>query len=497
MNIVLADDERLPRLGLKSMIEELYPEQHSFIELTNGEELLLYVEDHTPDVIFLDIHMPKLSGLDAFAQFHTKDIPVVMLTGYAEFAYAQKALTYGAIDYILKPAALEDIQKVMEKIMQLKQKELSAYQKDYELECKKILDLYFSIQFIQQPKYVQPPYTVMIFYFDHDPKSSKKNNFDLLSTSLTALSEKYSFPCGCGFLPSGELIYITTGQLPRTLINHIPEDFQKLSSCLATGFVYYADSIEDLLRRISYVQKLESIHLCTSLGKCIFLDELTAKEAFLPLSTLLDKAILALQLQDSVNLHKALADLRNLKHGDALLSQCDISLARVFELTFHHPVETSSIAQLADSIQQMFLDIAVFSDSGRCYLTEAVYLHEVVARHHFLHMLHLSRAGRRSRQHGAADRRYFFRFEVTAFQQHQHHGRHRMVDGASVFLDGSDKIVTVDGFRQIDLCISQQEREQSEHKPEYMEKRRCLAQAVVFGELLSFTADVGGTQQIV
>ena len=206
MNIILADDERLPRLGLKSMIEELYPEQHSFIEVTNGEELLLYVEDHTPDVIFLDIHMPKLSGLDAFAQFHTKDIPVVMLTGYAEFAYAQKALTYGAIDYILKPAALEDIQKVMEKIMQLKQKEISAYQKDYELECKKILDLYFSIQFIQQPKYVQPPYTVMIFYFDHDPKSSKKNNFDLLSTSLTALSEKYSFPCGCGFLPSGELI---------------------------------------------------------------------------------------------------------------------------------------------------------------------------------------------------------------------------------------------------------------------------------------------------
>ena len=353
MNIILADDERLPRLGLKSMIEELYPEQHSFIEVTNGEELLLYVEDHTPDAIFLDIHMPKLSGLDAFAQFHTKDIPVVMLTGYAEFAYAQKALTYGAIDYILKPAALEDIQKVMEKIMQLKQKEISAYQKDYELECKKIIDLYFSIQFIQQPKYVQPPYTVRIFYFDHDPKSSKKNNFDLLSTSLTALSEKYSFPCGCGFLPSGELIYITTGQLPRTLITHIPEDFQKLSSCLATGFVYYADSIEDLLRRITYVQKLESIHLCTSLGKCMFLDELKEQETYLPLSTLLDKAILALQLQDSVTLHKTLSEMRNLENGDALLARCDASLARVFDLTFHHRIETSSIAQLTDSIQQL------------------------------------------------------------------------------------------------------------------------------------------------
>lgn len=354
MNIVLADDERLPRLGLKSMIEELYPEQHSFIEVTNGEELLVYVTDHTPDVIFLDIHMPKLSGLDAFAEFHTKDIPVVMLTGYAEFAYAQKALTYGAVEYLLKPAALEDIRKVMEKIMARKQKELALYQKDYELECKKILDLYFSIQFIQQPKYVQPPYTVMVFYFDHDPKSSKKNNFDLLSSSLAALSETHSFPCGCSFLPSGEFIYITSGQLPRTLIRPVPEDFQKLSSCLATGFVYYADSIEELLRRIRDVQHLESIRLCTSLGKCIFLDELKSQEVLLPLSSLLDKAILALQLQDSVTLHKALADLRNLKHGDALLSQCDTSLARVFELTFHRSIAPSSITQLADSIQQLY-----------------------------------------------------------------------------------------------------------------------------------------------
>ena len=75
MNIILADDERLPRLGLKSMIEELFPNQHTFIEITNGEELLLYVEQQTPDVIFLDIHMPKLSGLEAFSQFYQKKYP--------------------------------------------------------------------------------------------------------------------------------------------------------------------------------------------------------------------------------------------------------------------------------------------------------------------------------------------------------------------------------------------------------------------------------------
>lgn len=120
MNIILADDERLPRLGLKSMIEELFPNQHTFIEITNGEELLLYVEQQTPDVIFLDIHMPKLSGLEAFSQFYQKNIPVVMLTGYAEFSYAKEALKYGAIDYLLKPAGLEEIKRVMMQIYQLK-----------------------------------------------------------------------------------------------------------------------------------------------------------------------------------------------------------------------------------------------------------------------------------------------------------------------------------------------------------------------------------------
>lgn len=120
MNIILADDERLPRLGLKSMIEELFPNQHTFIEITNGEELLSYVEQQTPDVIFLDIHMPKLSGLEAFSQFYQKNIPVVMLTGYAEFSYAKEALKYGAIDYLLKPAGLEEIKRVMMQIYQLK-----------------------------------------------------------------------------------------------------------------------------------------------------------------------------------------------------------------------------------------------------------------------------------------------------------------------------------------------------------------------------------------
>lgn len=354
MNIILADDERLPRLGLKSMIEELFPHQHTFVEITNGEELLLYVSQHTPDVIFLDIHMPKLSGLQAFSQFYTRNIPVVMLTGYAEFSYAKKALKYGAIDYILKPAGLEDIQRVMEQIIQLKKKNNSIYQKEYDLECKKILNLFFSIQFIQQPKFAQPPYTVMIFYFDHDPKSSKKNHFDLLSNALKDLADYNFCPCSCSFLPSGELIFISSGKIPLHPLNHILQNFHNSSSCMSTGFSYYANSIEELLNTISYVQKMESIRLCTHLGKCMFLNELHEQELFLPFSTLIDKVIVSLQINDTISLQKNLYQIQHLKDANQLLSKCDSSLTTIFERSFHHRLSTSSIAQFIDSIQKIF-----------------------------------------------------------------------------------------------------------------------------------------------
>ena len=258
MNIILANDERLPRLGLKSMIEELFPNQHTFIEITNGEELLLYVEQQTPDVIFLDIHMLKSSGLEAFSQFYQKNIPVVMLTGYAEFSYAKVSSKNTEQSIIVGNLPdPEEIKRVMMQIYQLKKDAHAVYQKNYELECKKILNLFFSIHFIQQPKFVKPPYTAMLFYFDHDPNSSKKNYFDLLSTSLEKLSDAYSFPCSCSFLPSGEAALWEQRKDTLSPLNHIPEDFCIFSSCLATGFSCYADSIEELLNTITYIQKME------------------------------------------------------------------------------------------------------------------------------------------------------------------------------------------------------------------------------------------------
>ncbi|MCA5011148.1 DNA-binding response regulator, partial [Clostridioides difficile] len=88
---------------------------------------------------------------------------------------AQEALRLGAIDYLLKPASLDEVRATMEKAASLFGERELLLKKDYELEFEKILDLYTSIRFLQTPSYVLPPYTAVLFYVDHYHKETFKN----------------------------------------------------------------------------------------------------------------------------------------------------------------------------------------------------------------------------------------------------------------------------------------------------------------------------------
>ncbi len=118
MNILLADDEGLVRAGLKSMLEELSMPLQVIGETRNGEETVLFVEEHRPDLVLVDIRMPKLNGLEAIAQGkilspHTKWI---ILSGYSEFQYAQEALRLGACNYLLKPVSIDELKDCLSRI---------------------------------------------------------------------------------------------------------------------------------------------------------------------------------------------------------------------------------------------------------------------------------------------------------------------------------------------------------------------------------------------
>lgn len=116
VKILIADDERMLRLSLISMLEELFPGEHMCVQAKNGRELLALAAEQQPDIAFVDIRMPLLDGLGALRELHTvsPQTQAVILSGYSSFEYAQAAVGLNVQEYLLKPVSTETLQKSVE-----------------------------------------------------------------------------------------------------------------------------------------------------------------------------------------------------------------------------------------------------------------------------------------------------------------------------------------------------------------------------------------------
>ncbi len=101
---VIAEDEPLLRAELRAGLAQLWPELAVVAEVQDGPAALRALVQHAPTVLFLDIEMPGISGLDV-ARAASGRCHVVFVTAYDH--YAVQAFEHGAVDYIMKPLALE------------------------------------------------------------------------------------------------------------------------------------------------------------------------------------------------------------------------------------------------------------------------------------------------------------------------------------------------------------------------------------------------------
>jgi DNA-binding LytR/AlgR family response regulator len=97
---VIAEDEPLLRAELTESLAKLWPELHVCAEAEDGVDALRAIEQHAPDILFLDIQMPGLSGLDVARHVGNK-CHIVFVTAYDKYAIA--AFEQGAVDYVMKP----------------------------------------------------------------------------------------------------------------------------------------------------------------------------------------------------------------------------------------------------------------------------------------------------------------------------------------------------------------------------------------------------------
>jgi len=117
LKALVVDDEFNARSNLKLLLDEFCPEIEVIDTAESAEEARLKIKELNPDVLFLDIAMPKEDGLSLLKSLPNHHFSIIFTTAYNEFAL--KAFKANAIDYIEKPISIEDLQNATKKLVKL------------------------------------------------------------------------------------------------------------------------------------------------------------------------------------------------------------------------------------------------------------------------------------------------------------------------------------------------------------------------------------------
>ena len=137
ITILIVDDEKLERRGIRFLLKREEGE-FQILEATNGKDALGVLESNHVDILFSDVKMPYMNGLEltkAVREDHP-DMEIVIFSGYNDFSYAREALRYGVVDYVLKPVDPEEFHKTFQRVMEnisskIEKKEQQEKKEDY------------------------------------------------------------------------------------------------------------------------------------------------------------------------------------------------------------------------------------------------------------------------------------------------------------------------------------------------------------------------------
>lgn len=139
---IIVDDDSYAIESLKYVMKQI-PELEIIGVFTNPKESIAFIQQEKPDLMFLDIRMPEMSGFELLDQIESDSMEVIFVTGHNQ--YAINALRYSALDYLLKPVTLHDLSAsvlryhqrnerimIQSRLLNLK-KNLSVKEEDFDL----------------------------------------------------------------------------------------------------------------------------------------------------------------------------------------------------------------------------------------------------------------------------------------------------------------------------------------------------------------------------
>lgn len=116
LTAIIIDDETSSRNALRQKLHNHCKDVMIIGECENGEEGIENIEQKKPDIVFLDVEMPRMNGFTMLQQLKNKNFEVIFITAYDH--YAIQAIKVSALDYLVKPVEVEDLKAAVEKVTQ-------------------------------------------------------------------------------------------------------------------------------------------------------------------------------------------------------------------------------------------------------------------------------------------------------------------------------------------------------------------------------------------
>jgi len=177
MNIILIDDEPKIRNGLLKFLNTHFEGKHSFVAFGDSPLALEYLSKHPVDSIITDISMPELSGLELIQRIRetNQEVSIIILSGYSNFSYAQKAIELGVRRYLTKPTNPKEVISIINSIEEELSQKMKEEDEKYDAEdsnliicrAKDYIATNFaqkiSLKSISEALYISPNYLCKLF----------------------------------------------------------------------------------------------------------------------------------------------------------------------------------------------------------------------------------------------------------------------------------------------------------------------------------------------
>lgn len=252
--ILLVDDEHFFRQGLREIINWEACGYHVIGEQDNGEDALAFIIAEQPDVVITDIRMPEVDGLELIHKVIYEEklsTKFIIVSGYDEFKYAQKAVKYGVCDFLLKPIDEQILEETLRQLHEklLKEKKLTAHSLTHlniELlnyivnpfaEAEQVEAIYKQLNLDSREQY----YFVLVEY-NHYPYIRANDIFNQMTPELFHMQLKSIFP--------------------KLQMTHLFPMRGKMGVLLADQWLEEHTSFDQLMKQLHYhLKKYSDIHV--------------------------------------------------------------------------------------------------------------------------------------------------------------------------------------------------------------------------------------------